>query len=128
MSKEEPREEEEKFPRDFDLPMEDLDPEDRQSEILQGILDGSMEPPAGDIRLSPEEFIIVSSTISLYSSYVSYVREMDEGLHRRAVEFSSDTVDLHPNVVLTDSDGNPIGRFAENAEETDADDDPPIGI
>lgn len=121
-------EEEEKLPRDFDLPFEDFDPEDRQSETLRFILDGSAELPKGDLILTPEEFIIASSTVGLFSSYVSYVKEMDPALHRRAVEFSSDTVDLHPNVVLTDADGNPLGRFADQAEETDGEDEPPVGI
>jgi hypothetical protein len=128
MQREPHEEEEEKLPRDFDLPVEHLEPDDSSSDLVQAMLEGRVEVPEGYIRLSPEDFIIIASTISLYSSYVSYVREMDEGLHRRAVEFSSDTVELHPNVVLTDGDGNPIGRFAENAEETGADDDPPVGI
>ena len=121
-------EEEEKLPRDFDLPVEHIDPDDSSSDFLQAMLDGGMEVPKGHIRLSPEDFIIIASTINLYLLYARYVREMDEGLHRRAVEFSSDTAELHPNVVLTDGDGNPIGRFAENAEETGADDDPTVGI
>lgn len=126
--KDSPDEEDEKLPRDFDLPVEDFDAEDSHSEILQGILEGRTDPPKGDITLTPEEFIIVASTVSLYSSYISYIREMDEPLHRRAVEFSSDTVELHPNVVLTDADGNPLGRFAERAEEDGVDGDPPVGI
>lgn len=124
----EEEEEEEKFPRDFELPFEQLDPDDQYSDVLRLILDGSSELPKSDIKLTPEDFIIVSSTVGLFSSYVSYVREIDPLLHRRAVEFSSDTVELHPNVVLTDADGKPLGRFVDQAEETDEDDGLPTGI
>ena len=123
-----PDDEEEKFPRDFELPFEGIDSEDNYSDVLRLILDGSSELPKSDIKLTPEEFIIVSSTVGLFSSYVAYVKEMSPSLHKRAVEFSSDTVDLHPNVVLTDAEGNPLGRFTDQVEETDEDDDPPVGI
>lgn len=126
--KHDPEDEEEKFPRDFELPFENLDPEDSHSETLSLILDGSTTLPKEAAVLSPEEFIIVSSTVGLYSTYVAYVKEMDPELHKRAVEFSSDTADLHPNVVLTDGDGRPLGRFADQAEEMDDDDEPPVGI
>lgn len=110
-----PDEEEEKLPRDFDLPEEDIDGEEiATSQTVQDILVGSMNPPSGGAHISPEDFLVLSSTITLYAGYVAYVKEMDKLLHQRAIDYAAETSDLHPNVVLTDTNGNPIGRIDDD--------------
>ncbi len=125
-----PDEEEEKLPRDFDLPEEDIDSEEiENSQTVQDILVGSMNPPPGGAHISPEDFLVLSSTITLYAGYVAYVKEMDELLHRRAIDYAAETSDLHPNVVLTDTDGNPIGRLdADVSSEDEEKDDEDYGV
>lgn len=143
--------EEERFPRDFELPIEPHDPEDtdqtasdKEEEMLfvdgettisghladmlpdpgiSFLLTGSGDPPAKGISLSQEDSLVISSTISLYSSYVEYIRETDPELHKRALAYSSETVDLHPSVVLTDQEGNPLERFRDPEDGDDDEDD-----
>jgi hypothetical protein len=138
------------FPPDFELPIErhdqkntDQNEYEKEEEMLfddgemstgehltdmppdQSIgflLTGAGDPPTNGISLSQEESLVISSTISLYSSYVDYIRETDLELHKRAIAYSSDTVDLHPMVVLTDHEGNPLERFRD-PEDGDEDDD-----
>jgi len=142
--------EEERLPRDFELPIEPHDPEDtdqtapdKEKEMffvdgettisghLEGmiqdpgisfLLTGSGDPPPKGISLSQEGSLVISSTISLYSSYVEYIRETEPELHKRALAYSSDTVDLHPSVVLTDQEGTPLERFRD-PEDGDNEDD-----
>jgi len=142
--------EEEHLPRDFELPIEPnelenpdntssekedemlfVDGETTINEHLEDtmpglgvgfLLTGSGDPPTKGIYLSHGDSLTISSTISLYASYVEYIRETDLELHKRALTYSSETADLHPSVVLTDQYGNPIERFSDHEDRDEEDD------
>lgn len=109
----EPEEDDDEFPPDFDLPFEPHPAEDATPSIIDLLSGNTSILPNGETVLSPEDFIIVASMIELYSAYISYVKEMDPDMHRRAVGFSSDTADLHPDVILTDLDGNTLRGWVD---------------
>jgi hypothetical protein len=97
---------EEVFPSDFMLPIEPPQPEDQKDSILDILSSCPSQFPNTSIVLTPEDVILVASIMQLYSAYINYIKEMDPAMHLRAVQFSSDTAELHPNVSLTDLDGN----------------------
>lgn len=107
----------EKLPRDFELPYEPDQIDDKVESVFDLIMSGADDIPANGMHCSGEEIIALESVISLFHSYMAYVKEVDPSLHDRAIAFSSDTVELHPNVILTDQDGQPLDRFKGRAKE-----------